>query len=100
MCNLRAAGDLESAQAAADVQQPSSELGLQILGDEWRRVALSYQAKVHRVAIIILKAIFIGLGRDEQIVDEVQTIASLDTGLQGCSRRLEKPVPVPSRRTG
>ena len=84
-------------------QMSSSQVqswGLQILGDEWRRVALSYQAKVHRVAIIILKAIFIGLGRDEQIVDEVQTIASLDTGLQGCSRRLEKPVPVPSRRTG
>ncbi len=26
---------------------------------------------MHRVAIIILKAIFIGLGRDEKIIDEV-----------------------------
>ena len=49
---------------------------LQVLGDEWRRTALDYQAKVHRVAIIILKAIFIGLGRDENIIDEVQTTHS------------------------
>ena len=46
---------------------------LQVLGEEWRKIALDYQAKIHRVAIIILKAIFIGLGRDESIIDEVQT---------------------------
>ncbi|CAL5229196.1 g12477 [Coccomyxa viridis] len=48
----------------------------EVLGEEWRRTALDYQAKVHRVAIIILKAIFIGLGRDEKIIDEAFDIAS------------------------
>ena len=55
-------------------------------------MALNYQAKVHRVAIIILKAIFIGLGRDEKIVDEVQTFPFFTIGLQGRSRTLERPV--------
>ena len=54
-------------------QQLACECLLQILGEEWRRVALDYQAKVHRVAIIILKAIFIGLGRDDEVIEEVRT---------------------------
>ncbi len=49
-----------------------SDCVLQILGEGWRRTALEYQEKAHRVAIIILKAIFIGLGRDENIIDEVK----------------------------
>lgn len=47
---------------------------VQVLGEEWRSIALDYQEKVHRVAIIILKAIFIGLGRDEKIIDEVRPL--------------------------
>ena len=47
---------------------------LQVLGEEWRAIALDYQEKVHHVAIIILKAIFIGLGRDERIIDEVRPL--------------------------
>lgn len=43
-----------------------------MLGGEWRRIALDYQEKVHRVAIIILKAISTGLGRDEKIIDQVR----------------------------
>ena len=45
-----------------------------MLGEEWRAIALDYQEKVHRVAIIILKAIFIGLGRDEKIIDKVRPL--------------------------
>ena len=72
---------------------------MQVLGEEWRRVALDYQAKVHRVAIIILKAIFIGLGRDEGVIDEVHTMLFFlfRSGPQCRSCRLERPVPAPSR---
>jgi len=49
-----------------------SDCVLQILGEGWRRIALEYQEQAHRVAIIILKAIFIGLGRDENIIDKVK----------------------------
>ena len=52
-----------------------------MLGEEWRAIALEYQEKVHRVAVIILKAIFIGLGRDEKIIDEVRPL----TGGTECS---------------
>lgn len=40
------------------------------LGDEFKRVTLSFQAKCHDVAVKILKALFIGLGRDEKEIDE------------------------------
>lgn len=73
--------------------QLQPECTLQVLGEEWRRVALDYQAKVHRVAIIILKAIFIGLGRDEKIIDEACTPISMcsSTGLQVASQASNNP---------
>jgi hypothetical protein len=35
-------------------------------------VSLEFQAKVHEVGVKILKALFIGLGWDESIIDEVR----------------------------
>jgi hypothetical protein len=42
-----------------------------VLGKEWVATVLEFQKKVHRVSVIILKALFIALGRDETIVEEV-----------------------------
>lgn len=47
----------------------------QVLGEEWRKTALEFQEKVHRVAITILKALFTALGRDEAIIDDVRSCA-------------------------
>lgn len=44
---------------------------VQVLGKEWAQTALDFQEKVHRVAVTILKALFIALGRDEAIIDNV-----------------------------
>ena len=51
-------------------------------GPEFRENALDFQAKVHDVAVKILKALFIGLGRDESLIDEVgvQLPCALSTG--------------------
>ena len=43
----------------------------QELDEAWRRMVLDYQQRLHAVAVKLLKAIFIGLGRDEAIIDEV-----------------------------
>ena len=45
---------------------------LQVLGEEWRKIALDFQEKVHKVAVTILKALFIALGRDATIIDDVR----------------------------
>ncbi len=46
---------------------------MQVLGKEWAQTALDIQEKVHKVAVTILKALFIALGRDETIIDDVST---------------------------
>lgn len=43
----------------------------QVLGEDWRKTALDFQEKVHKVAVTILKALFIALGRDETIINDV-----------------------------
>ena len=43
-----------------------------MLGEEWREIALDFQEKVHKVAVTILKALFIALGRDATIIDDVR----------------------------
>jgi isopenicillin N synthase-like dioxygenase len=50
---------------------------VQVLGNEWRKTVLDFEEKVHEVAVTILKAIFVGLGRDEAIIDEVRMIVEL-----------------------
>ena len=50
-----------------------SRLAWQELDAEWRRTALEFQAKVHAVAVKLLKAIFLGLGRDASIIDEARS---------------------------
>jgi hypothetical protein len=41
-------------------------------GSDFRATALSFQRKCHDVSVKILKALFIGLGWDEALVDEVR----------------------------
>jgi len=43
-----------------------------VLGEEWRRTVLDFQEKLHCTAIKILRALFIALGRDEAIIDDVR----------------------------
>ena len=43
---------------------------MQEVDEDWRRTALGFQEKVHGIAVKLLKAIFIGLGRDASIIDE------------------------------
>ncbi|KAK9908386.1 hypothetical protein WJX75_007121 [Coccomyxa subellipsoidea] len=50
----------------------------EVLGKEWVATVLGFQKKVHRVSVIILKALFIALGRDETIVEEAFDINSED----------------------
>ena len=45
------------------------------LGEDWKQEALEFLAKSHAVAVKILQAIAISLGRDEHFFDEV--LASL-----------------------
>lgn len=45
---------------------------MQVLGEDWRKTALDFQEKVHKVAVTILKALFIALGRDEHIINDVR----------------------------
>lgn len=42
------------------------------LGQDFKKKSLEFQAKVHDVSVKILKALFIGLGRDEKEIDEVR----------------------------
>ena len=46
---------------------------MQEVDEEWRRTVLAFQQKIHAVAVKLLKAIFIGLGREASIIDEVHT---------------------------
>lgn len=48
----------------------------EVLGEEWRKIALDFQEKVHKVAVTILKALFIALGRDATIIDDAFDITS------------------------
>ena len=43
---------------------------MQELDEEWRRRVLAYQQQIHAVAVKLLKAIFVGLGRDASTIDE------------------------------
>lgn len=40
-------------------------------GPEFRKTSIEFQAKTHNIAIKILKALFLGLGWDENLVDDV-----------------------------
>ena len=44
---------------------------VQELDTEWRRTVLDLQEKMHAVAVKLLRAIFIGLGRNDRVIVEV-----------------------------
>ena len=65
-------------QAAAAADLPEQEfLGSrwpEQLGTGWRDLSLDFQARAHAVALQLLQALAISLGRDEHVFDEVRSV--------------------------
>ena len=47
------------------------------LGEDWKQLSLDFQAKTHEVALKLLRAVAITLGRDEHYFDEVSLSVQL-----------------------
>lgn len=63
-------------------------------GEEFKATSLSFQRQVHEVSVKILKALFVGLGRDPAEIDDVS--AGTEAQALHCAVVLTRLLPQPS----
>ena len=60
---------IQPASTALELASMHATARMQELDEEWRRRVLAYQQQIHAVAVKLLKAIFVGLGRDASTIE-------------------------------